>query len=60
MTNATIASDVHKTFDVELNFAAEVTFNLVVGADYFTNFGCLIVGPVLDLDIHVNACLVKD
>jgi len=60
MTDATVATDVHETLDVELDFAAKVTLHLVIAADYFANLGCLIVAPVLNLDIHVNACLSKD
>ena len=60
MANAAIASDVHETFDVELDFAAKVTFDFVIVANDFTNFGGLVVGPVLDFDVDVNAGFFED
>ncbi len=60
VANATVAADIHETLDVKLDFRAEVTFNLVVCADDFANFGCLSVSPILDFELGVNAGLLED
>jgi hypothetical protein len=55
VADTAIAADVHETFDVKLDFAAEVTLNFVFSADHFTHFSCLIIGPIFNFDVNVNA-----
>ena len=56
MTDASVATDVHQTFDVQLHFRTEVTFHFVLSTDNFTNLSGLIICPVLYFDITINAC----
>ena len=55
VTDATIATDIHQTLDVQLNLTAEITFYFVACSDSLTHGCCLSVGPLLHLDILVNA-----
>lgn len=50
MTNATIATDIHQSLDVQRNFTAEVALNLVLGSNHLTDLTSLVVGPVTNLD----------
>ena len=54
MTDATVATDVHQTLDVELYFCAEVTLDFVLGTDDLTDLTCLLVGPVFYFNVFVN------
>ena len=60
MTDAAIAADVHETLDVELYFGAEVTLDLVVFTNDFTNLTSLFVGPVLYFNVFVNTGLCQN
>ena len=60
VTHTAVATDVHETLDVELDFGAEVALYLELGTNDFTNLGCLVVCPVLYLDVSVNAGLVQN
>ena len=37
MAQATIAAKIHQTFNVHLNFSAQITFNQQVSVDVFTS-----------------------
>ena len=60
VTDATVATDVHEALDVKLDLAAEVTFHFVIAADYFADFSCLSVSPILNLDVNVDTGLLKN
>ena len=60
VTDTTVAANVHKALDVELNLAAEVTLYLVVSTNHFTHLCCLSIGPVFHFDIDIDACFLKD
>lgn len=59
MTHTAIATDVHQSLDVQLNFGAEVTLDLVFSTNDLTDLGCLVVVPVLYFQVSVNAGLVR-
>ena len=59
MAHATIATDVHQTLDVQLNFRAEVTFHFVLSTNDLTNLGCLIIRPVFYFQVSVNTCFIQ-
>ena len=60
MTDAAIATDIHETLDVELDLRTEVALNLIFCLDHLTNGCCLIVCPVLYLDVAVYTRLLED
>ena len=60
MTDTTVAADIHQSLDVELDFRTEITLNLEIALDHFTNGGCLIVSPVFHFNILVHASLSED
>ena len=47
VTDATVAADIHEALDVQLYLRTEVTFDLEFCTDDFTDFGGLIVRPIL-------------
>ncbi len=60
VTNATVASNIHQSLDVKLDFAAEVSLYFVIAADYFADSCCLSVGPVFYFDVFVHSGFLKD
>ena len=60
MTDATVAADIHRAFDVELNLAAEVTFYFVVCADYLAYACGFAVSPILYLGVDVDAGFIQN
>ena len=60
MANTAITTYVHQTFDVQLDFAAKVTFDFVVVADDFAHSRCLIVGPVFYLDVYIHTGFLEN
>ena len=59
VTDASVATDVHKALDVELNLRTEVASHFIFSLDNFANGGCLVVCPVLYLDVTVNSGLAR-
>lgn len=59
MTDTAIASYVHETLDVQLDFAAQVAFYFVIAAYHFANLCGLFVAPVFDLDVNIYAGFLK-
>ena len=60
MTDAAIATDVHETFDVELDLGAQVALDFIVVADDFAHGGGFGVCPVLYFLVYVHAGLLQD
>ena len=60
MADTTVATDVHQSLDVELDFGAQIPFDLVLGTDHLTDSGSLVIGPVLYLDIAIDPSLIED
>ena len=60
MTHTTIATYIHKALDVELDFRAKITLNFEIFTDNLADGTCLVIGPVLNLDVFINAGLVQN
>ena len=60
MTDSSVASDVHKTFDVHLDSRTELTLNLVLIGDDLTDLCDLVVIPLADLCVKVDSAVGKD
>ena len=60
MTDTSVATDIHQTLNVHLNFTAKFTFGLVLFGDNVTNNLLLVVGPVLHFLCGLNASLLQD
>jgi hypothetical protein len=54
MTKTTITSNVHKTFDVHLDFCTKRTFYLVIVINLVTDFLNLLLVKILDFDCTIN------
>ena len=60
MTDSSVATDIHKTFDVHLDSRTELTLDLVLVSDLATDTGDLLVVPLTNLCIVVDSELIKD
>ena len=60
MTNTTVATNIHQTFDVQLYFRTEVTFNLILSTNDLTDFSGLVIGPVFYMKVSVDAGFIQD
>ena len=60
MTDSSVATDIHKTFDVHLDRRTELSFDLVLLSDYATDSSDLLVVPLSNLCIEINTELRKD
>ncbi len=59
MTYTTIATNIHESLDVHLDLRTEITFYLVLSADNLTDFSCLVISPLADLQVTAYACLIQ-
>jgi hypothetical protein len=55
MTDATIAANIHQSLDVHLNFGTESAFYFILIVDDVTKGVLLIVSPVLNFLVFVDA-----
>ena len=60
MTDSSVATDIHKTFDVHLDRRTELTLDLVLVSDHATDTCDLLVVPLSNLCIEINTELRKD
>lgn len=60
MTKSAVASDIHQTLDVQLNFRSELTLHQRLVLDHPTDFLGLIFGPVFWVHVRVNARILED
>ena len=54
MTNAAVAADFDKSLDIECCFSSEITFDLYVMVDIFTELGNLILCEVFNSRVGIN------
>jgi len=59
MSDTTIATYIHKALDVHLDLRTEITFYFEFSADNFTDLGCLVIRPLVNLQVTANTCLVQ-
>ena len=59
MTDSTIATNIHQSLDIQLDLATEITFNFEFSADDFTDLGCLVISPLIDLQVTADTCLIQ-
>ena len=59
MTDATIATNIHQSLDIQLDLRTEITFYFEFSADNFTDFGCLVVSPLVNLQVTADTCLIQ-
>ena len=60
MTNTTIATDIHQTFNIQLYLRAKITFYFILCANDLTNLGSLIISPVFYFQVLVNTCFIQN
>ena len=60
MTDAAVAVDLDHSLDVHTDFTAEVTLDVVVVFDLFTEFGDLLLGQILGTGIGIDASYLED
>ena len=54
MTNAAVAADFDKSLDIECCFSSEITFDLNVVVDVFTELGNLVLCEVFNSRVGIN------
>ena len=59
MTDSTIATNIHQSLDIHLDLTTEITFNFEFSADNFTDLGCLIISPLVDLQLATNTGFIQ-
>ena len=60
LTYTTVATDIHQTFNIQLNLRAKITFYFVLCANDLTNLGSLIIRPVFYFQVSVNTCFIQN
>ena len=60
MPQSTIASDIHQTLDVHLNFTTQFTLYRELILNDAGDSTDIIIRPVFHLDILIYTCLLKD
>ena len=59
MTDTTIATNIHQSLDIQLDLTTEITFNFEFSTDDFTDLGCLVVTPLVYLEVAADTCLIQ-
>ncbi len=60
MTYTTVATNIHQTFDIQLNFRTKVTFYFKFCTNDLTNLGSLIVRPVFHLQVLIYTSFIQN
>ena len=58
MTQTTITTEIHQTFDIHCYFTAQITFNFVVALNDLTQARNFRLGQITDTCIAVNTCSI--
>jgi len=56
MTQPAVAANLNQPLDTHLHLAAQVTFDLEMLPNVFTQQGFICIGQILDARIRVNPC----
>ena len=60
VTDSSVATDIHETFDVHLDAGTEFAFNLVLVGDEGTDGSDLLVIPLSDLDVVIDSAIIEE
>ena len=60
VTDTTVATNIHQTLDIQLNFRTKITFYFILSSNDLTNLTCLIISPVFYFQVSVNTCFVQN
>jgi len=60
VTQAPVTSDIHETFDIELDFFPEIALNPSFILNNLADLASLFLGEVFDSGIDIHACLLTD
>ena len=60
MSQPSVATDIHKPFDVRHNFAAQITFDFVLGFQLFTQGVDIVSSEFITVFGPINTCSIKD
>ena len=55
MANAAIATNFYKSFDIECNISAKITFNSYILFNIITNFGNLILRQISAASVRIDS-----
>ena len=54
MSQSSIATDIHQSLDIQLDFRAQLAFDLVLVLDHATNRTSLVIGPLIGTHVRVD------
>lgn len=60
MTDSSVATNVHKTFDVHLDSRTKFTLDFVLVRDERTDLSNLLVVPLAHFSVKIDSALLKD
>src|SRR5436309_13753794 len=60
MTHAAITANFDQSLDVQVHFATQISLDLVLAVDYFTQTAYFFFRQILHPGIRVNACSLQD
>ena len=60
MSQPSVATDIHKPFDVRHNLAAQITFDFVLGFQLFTQGVDIVSSEFITVFGPINTCSIKD
>jgi hypothetical protein len=60
MPQTPVTTDVHEALDVGHDFAAQVTFDLVIGFKFFTQGVDIVTSEFITIFGPINTCSIKD
>jgi hypothetical protein len=60
MSNAAVTSDLHQSFDIHLDFAPQITLNLVILVDVFSKAGDILIRQFMDAGVRIHTGILED
>ena len=60
MSDASVASDLHQSLDVEGSFSSQVTFYDVIAFDYLSDLSGIFLGQILNSDVWIYVRFSED
>jgi len=60
MSQPSIATDIHKPLDIAHNLAAQITFDFVLGFQFFTQGVDIVTSEFITIFGPINTCSIKD
>ena len=60
MTEAAVTTEVHQTFDIELHFTAQITFDFVLTLEDLADLRDIVFGQIVSTFVVRDLCKIED